>query len=125
MTKTYIKTIIPNGKEYRALNGFKRISRHFKTATEAQRYAARWKTRYVSLKLAAIKPKAEPAEEEKLSKCAWERVANGNFEASCGHVFSLFLIVDEPKENQIVYCPFCGRISVIVDHKPQGDIDNE
>lgn len=57
MPKTYIKNKTPAGKLYYAyLNGH--IScRSFKTATQAQKYAAKLKARYNKLKLAEVKEK--------------------------------------------------------------------
>jgi len=103
MPKTYIKERMKDGKHYHALLNNQPRHRQFATATDAIKYAERLKVRYVSLKLAELRQKAEP----EVETCAWENDGEGNYTTACGKIFQI--IADTPEENEMVYCPFCGK----------------
>lgn len=62
MPKTYIKVCVPGGKRYYALMHGMISNRNFKTATQAEEYAAVLKTRYQKLKMAEVAIKKHESE---------------------------------------------------------------
>jgi dihydroneopterin aldolase len=63
MPKTYIKVRIPGVKQYHALVHGMISNRNFKTATQAEEYAAILKDRYQKLKKAEVTVKKDDTKE--------------------------------------------------------------
>lgn len=109
MPKTYVKVITPKGKLYKALSGWKRSNRSFKTATQAEEYAAAWKERYQKLRIAAAEKKEfedahdDDDEPDYCQDCGcmldWEMKGPGDDIVRPGYVTA----------SGDVFCSRCGR----------------
>ena len=53
-------------------------------------------------------------------QCEWKQDENGLWETECGNVFE---ITDgTPHENEMCYCPYCGKTLVHIDTKEKGRV---
>jgi len=53
--------------------------------------------------------------------CKWIGDEEGNYETAYDEIFSI--ITDIPKENKMIYCPFCG--GKICENEPLKDTEGE
>jgi len=59
----------------------------------------------------------------KFGKCVWDETEDGDWESSCGRVFTLF--IDGPRANDYRYCPGCGRPIVERERDPFEEWDED